>query len=338
MDNMVMVDVPLDSPALTMFHDVGILPIGEPVPKHLKLFAEQADQILDKVRQLVDRGEMPIEQAHDFQQLIADSCATVMCHPIVANNRYLERFSRGVTMAQARHEIQQFSVFGLQFDVAQAKLVANAPTLEAYHERLQVLLNEKGIPYQDGFEGDLTGHWSMATVHFTWMQNTARGLGLRFEDLGKIWIAQPGTRQFVDATFNIYASTDQNRALGASFAIENWAANSLWTPWIAGMKKLNATLSKPVDLGYLTYHEKQEAHHSQATLEELFKNFQEPWFDRDGYLAGAESILTSGVQAYYESQLGSLPGKDESWPEAATLPRRFDPRTLPRLAMPVHAS
>ena len=40
---------------------------------------------------------------------------------------------------------------------------------------------------------------------------------------------------------------------GASFAIENWAANALWTPWIAGMKKLNDTLDNKVDLGYLTY-------------------------------------------------------------------------------------
>ena len=104
------------------------------------------------------------------------------------------------------------------------------------------------------------------------------------------------------------------------------------------MKKLNATLSSPVDLGYLMYHEAQEAHHSQATLEELFENFQDAWFDADKFLAGADSILTNGVQAYYESQLESLPERDASWPDTATLPRRFDPHTLPRLAMPVHVS
>lgn len=322
----------LKTPSLKLFEHVGITAPDELVPPHLKLFAEQADQILSKVARLVDKDEMSSEDAHDFQQLIVDSCASVMCHPIIASNRYLERFSQGVTMSQARHEIQQFSVFGLQFDVAQAKLVANAPTRDAYYERLKVLLNEKGIPYTDGFEGELTGRWSMATVHFTWMQNTARGLGLKFEDLGKIWIALPGTRAFVNATFNTYASTDQNTALGASVAIENWAANSLWTPWIAGMKKLNATLDHPVDLGYLTYHEAQEAHHSQATLDELFEHFQEPWFDAQRFLAGAESILTNGVQAYYESQLATLPDKDDTWPDAATYPRRFDPHELPRLA------
>jgi hypothetical protein len=236
-----------------------------------------------------------------------------------------------VSFAQARHELQQFSIFAHQFDVAQAKLVANAPTLDAYQERLKVLLNEKGIPYRDGFEGDLTGQWSMTTVHFTWLRNMAAGLDLQFEDVGKIWLALPGTRAFVDATFEHYASTDQNAALGASFGIENWAANNLWKPWIAGMKQLNATLSKHVQIGYLTYHLAEEEHHSQATLDELLENFQEPWFNASEFLSGAESMLTDGVQGYYVSQLGSLPEKDATWPASAWEPRAFDPSLVPRL-------
>ncbi len=254
-----------------------------------------------------------------------------MCHPIVAGNRYLERFAKGVTLSQARHELQQFSVFAAQFDVAQAKLIANAPTLEAYLERLKVLLNEKGIPYENGFEGELSGHWSLDTVHFTWLRTMAEGLNLGFEDLAKIWIAQPGTKAFVDATFQCYASTDQSTALGASFGIENWAANSLWKPWIAGMKKLNRTLVRPVSLGYLTYHDLEEEHHSQATLDELLENFREPWFDANRFLAGAEQILTDGVQAYYSSQLATLPEKDASWPDAAVHPRTTGLR--PRLPL-----
>jgi hypothetical protein len=335
MDNFI--HVSLGTPAMEIFRVVGIIRDGQPAPRHLKLFASQSDRILDRVHELVSRGEMGADKADAFQQLVVDCCAWIMCHPIIASNNYLDRFSRGVTFAQARHEIQQFSVFGLQFDVAQAKLVANAPTREAYEERLKLLLNEKGIPYQDGFEGELTGQWSLATVHFTWMQNTARGLGLTFEDIGKIWIALPGTRRFVDATFNYYGSPDQNVAAGASLAIENWAANNLWTPWIGGMRRLNETLDRPVDLGYLVYHEAQEAHHSQATLDELFENFQEPWFDADRFLEGAEAMLTEGVQAYYESQLASLPEKDASWPKRACEPRQFDPRSLPRLAIPVPA-
>ncbi len=302
--------------ALDLLVQAGIFPDRDQVPKCLRLFREQADRVIEKVAGLVDRGEMSPERAQAFERLIVEACAKVMCHPVIADNRYLERLAEGVTLAQARHELQQLSVFGLQFDVAQARLVANALTEEAYHERLKVLLNEKGIPYEDGFEGELTGQWSPATVHFRWMQTTAEGLGLRFEDLGKIGIGLPETRRFVEATFGYYASTDQNTALGASFAIENWAANSLWPPWIAGMKKLNKELETPVNLGYLTYHEQQEEHHSQATLDELLESFGNPSFDPGTFLAGAQAILDEGVLQYYRSQLESLPDKDATWPTA----------------------
>lgn len=319
------------SAALAMFTEAGIIPANGSAPSSLTLFAAQADQVLAKVEEMTRHAEMSAEKSSEFRQLIVDACALVMCHPIVACNNYLNRFAQGVSLAQARHELQQFSVFGLQFDVAQAKLVANSPTIEAYRERLNVLLNEKGIPYKDGFEGELTGRWSPSTVHFAWMQRTATGLGLKFEDLGKIWIGLPGTRKFVEVTFETYASTDQNTAAGASFAIENWAANSLWTPWISGMKKLNGTLPKKVDLGYLTFHEAQEKHHSQATLDELLENFMEPWFEADKFLEGAEKILTEGVQEYYVSQLENLPEKDETWPKVACNPRQFDPSSLPSI-------
>lgn len=324
--------VPLETSALDAFIAVGIVPDRNRVPRHLELFAVQADRVLDEVRREVAAGGMTAESATDFQQLLIDACARVLCHPIVAGNLYLERFSRGVTFAQARHELKQFSVFAAQFDVAQAKLVANAPTPDAYSERLKVLLNEKGIPYAHGFEGELTGRWRMETVHFTWLQNMAAGLGLAFEDLGKIWVGLPGTVAFVNATFECYANTDQSIALGASFGIENWAANSLWKAWIAGMEKLNETLDKPVPLGYLTYHNSEEEHHSQATLDELLENFHEPWFDAEKFLSGAERILTEGVQAYYESQLAALPERDDTWPKTAAAPRSFDPYALPRLA------
>lgn len=319
-------------PALDLFVAAGIVPSPSAVPPHLKLFAAQADRVLGRVRRDCVAGRMTAASAVAFQQLLVDCCARVLCHPIVAGNLYLERFAQGVSFAQARHELQQFSVFAAQFDVAQAKLVANAPTPEAYEERLKVLLNEKGIPYEDGFEGELTGRWRMETVHFTWLRNMAQGLDLKFEELGKIWLALPGTAAFVDATFELYASTDQNTALGASFGIENWAANSLWKPWIAGMQKLNESRNRTVPLGYLTYHDSEEEHHSQATLDELLENFRQPWFDDEKFLLGAERILDEGVLAYYESQLAALPERDATWPTSAAAPRRFDPLNMPRVA------
>ena len=324
-------NISMQTSAAELIRQVGILTSGESIPEHLELFLAQANGALDKVRGLITSGELHEEHGPEFQQLLVEVCARVMCHPIVASNLYLKRFGEGVNQAQARHECQQFSVFALNFDVAQAKLVANAPTEEAYEERLNVLLNEKGIPYKDGFEGDLTGRWQPATVHFTWLRNMAGGLGLGFSEIGKQWIGQPGTLAFVKATFDYYGSTNQNTASGAAFAIENWAANYLWKPWIAAMEKLNAGRTSKVNLGYLKYHNSEEQHHSQATIDELLENFVQPWFDSHEFLAGAERMLTDGVEAYYRSQLESLPDRDETWPSSAVEPRQFDPGSLPRV-------
>ena len=160
----------------------------------------------------------------------------------------------------------------------------------------------------------------------------AKGLGLEFEEIGKQWLGEPGTQAFVKATFDYYASVNPNIASGAAFAIENWAANYLWRPWIEGMEKLNEGRETKVNLGYLKYHDLEEQHHSQATIDELLENFVEPWFDRDEFLEGAEAMLADGVEAYYRSQLATMPESDDTWPTAAVGTRRFDPKTLPRLA------
>lgn len=327
------ISVSLDLSARTLLERAELFASGAEIPPHFQLFLQQADTILEQMQALVASGEWDASRGAEFQQLIIDIAARIMSHPIIASNNYLARFAGGVNKAQARHECQQFSIFALQFDVAQAKLVSNAPTEESYVERLHVLLNEKGIPYKDGFEGELTGNWRMGSVHFSWLLNMGKNLDLTFEDLGKIWLALPGTKAFVDATFDNYASIDPNLAEGAAFAIENWAANALWKPWIAGMNLLNSKLDEPVQLGYLTYHNLEEEHHSQATLDELLESFCEPWFDTEQFLAGAEAMLDDGVQAYYMSQLEALPERDASWPTTAIEPRTFDPASLPRIAI-----
>jgi pyrroloquinoline quinone (PQQ) biosynthesis protein C len=299
----------------------ALFPEQEETPEHFGMFFRQCDQVLEKLRRRVEVGGVTEEQEQEFEKLLLKIGKEIISHPAISNNVYLRRFSEGVTFRQARHETQQFSIFAHSFDEAQAKLVANAPTFEAYQERLKVLLNEKGIPYKNGFEGELTGRWSLKHVHFIWLLRMAEGLGLGFEDVGKIWLADEGTRAFVDATSKYYASRDPNIQLGASFAIENWAANYLWKPWLSGMRKLNATLKKKINLGYLTYHEAEERHHSQATIDELLENFLEDWFDADEFLRGARGILDEGVSAYYLGQLSTLPEKEgngwpESWPEA----------------------
>jgi hypothetical protein len=282
----------------------------------LRLFSNQCAKALATIKESVAKGRTSERKEREFQSLLVEIRAQVIRHPIISNNLYLRHFEQGVTFAQAKHELQQFSIFACTFDVAQAQLVVNAPTLDAYWERLKVLLNEKGIPYESGFEGELTGKWNPKYVHFQWLLNMAEGLDLAFEEVGKISYATPGTKAFVDATFQYYASQDPNVQSGAAFAVENWAANFLWTPWHSGMKKLNATLPRKINLGYLSYHEQEEQHHSQATIDELLENFTQDWFDADTFLQGATGILNEGVLPYYVSQLATLPDKEgNGWPE-----------------------
>jgi pyrroloquinoline quinone (PQQ) biosynthesis protein C len=327
-------DIPLNGSAKDLFVAGGVFASDEEIPDFMRLFVSQADQSLSKMNALVSVGKMKPEKGVEFQRLLILICTRILMHPIIANNVYLRRFARGVTEAQARFELQQFSIFAHNFDVAQAQLVVNAPTREAYLERLQVLLNEKGIPYKDGFEGELTGVWNLKHVHFMWLNEMATGLGLRFEEVGKKKYAFEGTRQFVDATFKYYASDDLNVMLGAAFAIENWAGNYLWTPWISGMNQLNAcrraNRRKEVKIGYLKYHAAEERHHSQATIDELLDHFQEDWFDAVRFLESAEGILNEGVLPYYESQLKHLPEKQGGeWPDNVC---SADPYVQPRAA------
>jgi hypothetical protein len=308
--------------ATELLAQFGMFSESDEIPSHFRLFLSQSDRALKRIREWVAMGRMTKEQEQELQELLVEIGAQIICHRIISNNDYLRRFARGVTFSQARHEVQQFSIFAQNFNVAQSQLVVNARTLEAYWERLKLLLNEMGIPFKNGFEGELTGKWSPNHVHSSWLLKMAEGLDLAFEDVGKIWLANSGTKAFVDATFRYYASPDPNVQLGSSFAIENWAANNLWTPWLAGMNKLNATLSNKVNVGYLTYHEAEERHHSQATIDELLENFMNDWFDPSKFLEGAKGILDEGVLPYYVSQLATLPEKKgndwpETWPETA---------------------
>ncbi len=284
---------------------------------HRRLFKQQVQQIMEHALEEVHKETMSLKEAESFFVLLQEIDRRIMNCPAIAANNYLCRFSRGVNFSQARHELQQFSVFAIHFDIAQAKLVANAPTREIYTKRLQVLLNEKGIPYKNGFEGELTGLWDEHNIHFTWLEQMADGLELSFEDIGKIWIANEGTKAFVYTVFTHYASTNSNIATGAAFGIETWAANALWKQWIDGMEKLNISLENPVPLGYLTHHDTEERHHSQATLFELFAQFRGVSFDKELFFRGASNVLTKGIQVYYESQLETMPHRDATWPMIA---------------------
>src|SRR5712692_2493838 len=77
--------------------------------------------------------------------------ATVMEHPVVADNPYCAWFAGGAaTRAQVRDLVQQFSVFSNLFIVAQLMNTITAPTLPQPLDSKQILVNELAVVFRSG--------------------------------------------------------------------------------------------------------------------------------------------------------------------------------------------
>lgn len=303
----------------TLFSQNGIFDAGKPIPEHLNLFIEQCDDVMDKVRAKVEKGEMSLEKATGFQSFLVKIGNNVMNHPIIAKNAYLERFRDGVTPAQARNELQQFSVFAFQFNVSLAKMIANADSQEEWETYTTILANEMGAPFAQGFDGELKGTFNIQKHnHHTWLMDNAKDLGLTFKEIGGLNVAHSGTKAFVEAIDRYYTSNDRNVRGGAAFAIENWAAAKFWPLWLEGVTIMNKGLPKAerAGLSYIKYHDIEERHHSKETIDELLEAYMEDGFEPNTYLSSAVKMLDEGVQAYYTSQLDNMPDKDDSWPDS----------------------
>lgn len=306
----------LKTDSKTLFSENGVFDANAAIPEHLNLYIEQCDDVMEKVRGKVANGEMSPQQAKNFQAFLVKIGKAVMNHPIIAKNAYLERFRQGVTPAQARNELQQFSVFAFQFNVSLAKMIANADSLEEWETYTTILANEMGAPFAQGFDGELKGTFSLKHNHHNWLFDNAKDLGMSFKDIGGLDVAHSGTKAFVKAIDRYYTSPDRNVRGGAAFAIENWAAAKFWPLWLEGVKTMNKSLPAQdrVGLSYIKYHDTEERHHSKETIDELLEAFTTEGFEPNTFLNSAVTMLNEGVQAYYESQLASTPEKDESWP------------------------
>lgn len=302
-----------------LFAQNGIFDADQPVPEHLKLYIEQCDDVMEKVKVNVAKGDMSLEKAVGFQSFLVEIGREVLNHPIIAKNAYLERFRQGVTLAQARHELQQFSVFAFQFNVSIAKMIANADSEAEWEAYTTILANEMGAPFAQGFDGELKGTFDIRKHnHHTWLKNDGKKLGLSFKDLGSLAVAYRGTKAFVNAVDRYYTSADRNVRGGAAFAIENWAAAKFWPLWLEGVTKMNKSLPREDRVGtsYIKYHDIEERHHSKETIDELLDAYLEDGFNAETYLSSAVAMLNEGVQPYYTSQLANAPDKDASWPNS----------------------
>lgn len=244
----------------------------------------------------------------------------ILPHPVITNNRYTKWFERGdFALADVRHFLTQFSVFSNFFIVAQLLKTINAPTLEAMHASKEILMNELGVPFHNplrksasgteteheendgiGSEGTIEGsafHFSAA--HFEWLLQATTHLGLQFADVGKRKHGSKSTLFFCDELARIYGSDDASTSLGASFAVENWAAAGFWKELIRGLQTFKVREAPELPLGYFIWHDMVEDQHAKHTWEELEEEFfSHEDIDEDKFIQGGREML-DGVAAFW---------------------------------------
>jgi hypothetical protein len=256
-----------------------------------------------------------------FKQTIEEK---FMGHPVVTRNPYTAWFARGeMSLDHLRQFTVQFSVFSNQFLLAALNRVINADTLRSARESKEILMNELGVIYNKprggasnepasgdrDREGDPAlvstegtvdgGTFRFQAAHFEWILHFGQPLGLTFDDLGKRRHGTPPTLRFCDELFRLYGSDDYNEAMGASFAVENWAAAGFWKELIAGLEKIKATEVPQLPLAFFTWHDKIEDQHKAHVWEELKECYESPKFREEPFITAGIEML-DGVKVFWD--------------------------------------
>ena len=274
--------------------------------------------ISDRIQARLCQGELSQTQVDDFQAFLMKVDHKLLLHRVITNNRYSHWFQNGsATDAELKHFIRQFSVFSNQFLIASLLKVINAPTLLQSRSSREILLNELGVIYrhptqpsgqailltetEKDREGDPElvstegtvdgGICRFRAAHFEWLLGVASGLGLNFADIGKRKHGRPSTLHFCDELQRLYGSEDPQISLGASFAVEHWAAAGFWQELEDGLSQIKKTRHPQLRLAFFSWHNRVEAQHAGHILEELEAVFFNPEFDSEKFFQGAQAIL-----------------------------------------------
>ena len=249
-----------------------------------------------------------------FENLKKEVNSNIFTHPVIRDNKYCEWFSKGNISKQDAIDLTvQFSIFSNQFLIAQLMKVINAQTIEEARAGKEILCNELGVIFTSkdtdnkiadtdlvGIKGTVNNStYKFEAAHFEWLVNFAEPLGLKYEDLGKSQFALPSTSFFCEELQRLYGSADPQTALGASFAVENWAASGFWKQLITGFEKFKTETDINLKLFFFKWHDALEAQHAQHTwseLEEVY--FSSPDFDTDLFIDSAVEML-EGVSSFW---------------------------------------
>jgi hypothetical protein len=250
-----------------------------------------------------------------------------MGHPVVTRNAYTAWFANGdMSLDHLREFTVQFSVFSNQFLLAALNRVINADSVHAARESKEILMNELGVIYNKrggvssesadpkmventDREGDPAlvstegtvdgGKFRFQAAHLEWILHFAESIDLTFDDIGKRRHGTPSTLRFCDELFRLYGSDDYNEAMGAAFAVENWAAAGFWKELISGLEKVKASQVPQMPLAFFTWHDKIEEQHKSHVWDELRECYEAPKFREEPFISAGVKML-DGVKVFWD--------------------------------------
>ncbi|MBI3854612.1 MAG: hypothetical protein HY293_02850 [Planctomycetes bacterium] len=270
----------------------------------------------DETKALLKQGGIPRARVQAYERLLDRIEKELLTHDVIANNRYTRWFKEGrFDREDLRHFLVQFSVFSNLFIEAQLKKVINAPTLEAMHASKEILMNELGVVFRKpgaktaaakdvdaelvGTEGTVDGGmFRFPAAHFEWLLRMISHVGLAYEDVGKRRHGSPSTLFFCDELSRLYGSDDPHVGLGASFAVENWAAAGFWKELVQGLEAYKKREKSKMPIAFFTWHDRVEDQHAAHTWTELEEDFFSTEVDEDKFIRSGREML-DGVQAFW---------------------------------------
>ncbi len=265
----------------------------------------------------IKKGEIPSDKVARYYQLLERIQKEIMPHEIIQRNAFTAWFSDGqFDKEDLRHFLVQFSVFSHLFIEAQLKKTINAPTLEAMHQSKEILMNELGVVFRSrgksderipGVDADLVGTegsieggtFRFAAAHFEWLLRMTSHVGLSFNDVGKRRHGTRSTLFFCDELSRLYGSEDPHIGLGASFAVENWAAAGFWKELIQGLEIYKKRHNSQMPISFFAWHDRVEDQHAEHTWDELEEEFFAMDLNEDKFITGGKEML-HGVATFWK--------------------------------------
>lgn len=241
-----------------------------------------------------------IEKGNRFLNFRQRIDKELLRHRVITDNHYTAWFAQGLqSVQQMQAFIIQFSVFSNLFLVAQLHKMINADTLEGMRSSKEILANEIGVVLDSGESSVEGSTFHFKSAHFEWLLQTAQGIGLTFEQLGRREHGMQATLFYCDELLRIYGNRDYQISQAASFAVENWAAAGFWKELIAGLERFNKNKQMDLSIGFFTWHDRIEDQHAAHTQEELEELYFHRHIDENQFIKYGNQML-DGVAAFWD--------------------------------------